>query len=185
MSIARLTARHDTDTSPSVTVSDLRSLYGFSFPDKAIGMYDNLIRTAERMVCQYIGYDSLRALYDCEETLTENQTRLSLQVRPVKAFIGCDEPCDFDERHLAVYPKNGMLHKGTKVQYTVGFGDNIPEDVCFCVAETVRYLAMMSLSGLYGKTSVTTDGGTASYEQATVPLALRVHLDRYRINLAV
>lgn len=171
-----------------ITVADLRKFYGLSFSEAKDPYFENLILVAQKACASYMGMDTLRQLYSCSEYIETvvGQKEVILTGQPLVSiqhvYDGDREVTEFliDLTKNVLRFTHGVSSSQVRVEYTIGWEDEVPADVKFCVAQTVGYMARMANSTLYGKNSMNTEGGSETYEQSVVPLALRTYLDRYR-----
>lgn len=169
-----------------ISNDDLRAKYGFRFPKDQDSYFSQMVIAAQKACADYMDMDSLQTICSCTETfeLTSGQTTVVLSGTPFRAITAVkidgvetsswmlDSRC----RALRIIPKADVV----EVEYTIGWGENVPEDVLYCVAMTVQHMSRMANSSLMGKNSMTTDGGSETYEQSVVPTAVRQYLDRLR-----
>ncbi len=172
-------------TSALLSVDDLRNKYGFHFNKEQEAYFSSMILTAQRACADYMDVDSL-ALTSCSEELdlAENQTSVVLSGTPfveiTAVFLDGEAVTGYsvDSRSHVVYLPESTAKK-CKVEYKIGYS-KVPEDVLYCIAMTVQSMARMANASLMGKNSQSTDGGSETYEQSVVPLAVRTYLDRIR-----
>ncbi len=182
-----------------LTTSDLKTYYGFAFPAAQDAMYERMIAAAERACLEYLGMDSFETqaivqYFDC----VKGQGRYVLSA-PVSSVTGvwldigrsfdaalapADYMVDMKTGVLTLYDPakaDGVL--ALKVSYSVGWAA-VPDDVRYCVAMTVQYMAKVSQTSQSGVVSRSTDGGTESMDQNVVPLPVQKHLAKYRMQVA-
>lgn len=176
-----------TTQSALLSVDDLRAKYGFRFNKDQDAYFTQMILSAQRACADYMDMDSLSSVVSCTENyeLAKGQRILVLSGTPFKSvekvYLDDVETSSWSigSRSAVVYLSEHSANTA-KVVYTIGWGSSIPEDVLYCVAMTVQHMARMANASLMGKNSLTTDGGSETYEQSVCPLAVRQYLDRYR-----
>ncbi len=87
---------------------------------------------------------------------------------------------DSESGILTLYFEPELGPDAVKVEYNAGWSDSaVPEDIRYCIAETVRYMSKVSTSSQVGVTSRTTEGGTEQLEQGMPPAFVKQHLRRW------
>lgn len=178
----------ETNTEPILTTSELQSLYGFKFPSTGAGYYERMILAAQKACAKYLDMESLKQECSCSEVfqVERGQQSVVLSANPLASVVsvvdGTETRTDFraDLRSGVVFVKSGFHSDEVTVNYTIGWGTAVPEDVKYAVAMTVQSMARTANSALMGKNSMSTDGGSETYEQAVVPTAVRQYLDMIR-----
>lgn len=172
---------------PVVTPEELRTFYGFKFPDSAIPYYTAMIKAAEKACARYMDMETLRYECSCSETfeVARGQRSVILRAQPlasVELVLDGTNPVDakVDLLSSVVWYKDGFKGDEVTVEYTIGWNEEVPEDIKYAVAMTVQHMARTANSALMGKNSMSTDGGSETYEQAVVPVAVRSFLDHIR-----
>lgn len=178
----------DTNTEPILTTAELQSNYGFKFPATGNGYYERMILAAQKACAKYLDMESLKQECSCSEVfeVERGQRSVVLSANPLASVVsvldGSEARADYmvDLRSSVVFAKSGFNSGEVTVNYTIGWGNAVPEDVKYAVAMTVQHMARMANSALMGKNSMSTDGGSETYEQAIVPTAVRQYLDTIR-----
>lgn len=175
---------------PVLSVADLRDKYGFSFPQNKESYFTNMILASQKACAGYMGMDTLRQLNDCTEIFDVDygQRVVVLTGQPLvsvqKVYVGSVEVSNYllDFRTATIRIEDtSVVADRIKVEYKIGWGVNLPEDLLYCVAMTVQSMSRTANSSLMGKNSQNTDGGSETYEQSVIPLAVRTYLDKYRM----
>lgn len=174
-----------------LSVEDLRQKYGFHFTDAQNAYFTNMISVAEKACANYLGMEALMQTITWEEIFetAKGQRYVILSASPLnavsKVIDNGEEISSYEAfpQTNVVLLSNGASGSEVRVQYTTGW-TSAPEDVVYCVAMTVQAMSRMANAGHMGKTSQSTEGGTEQIEQSVVPLAIRQHLDRYRLGRA-
>ena len=169
-----------------LTLDDLRTVYGFSFPKSQDEAYQALLSTAEEEVLRYaeIEQGDVEEYFpggDSGYVLTHTPV---LEVKSVKVN-GAEVSYRYEKRanYIKVSSSSGSE---VVVAYSCGWGEgNVPETIRTAIAFTVQHLMKLSSGKLLGINSRSTEGGTETIEQSTPPLAVQKMLEPYRRNRAL
>ena len=169
-----------------VTLDDLRTKYGFSFPSTQDDAYQAILDTAEERVLAYaeIEQGEIEEHFpagDAGYVLTHTPV---LEVSSVKVD-GAEVSFRYEKRanYIALSSSSGSE---VVVSYTCGWKEgNVPQTILTAIAFTAQHLMKLSSSKLLGINSRNTDGGTETIEQSTPPLAVQKMLDGFRRNKAL
>ena len=169
-----------------LTLDDLRTRYGFSFPANQESVYQALLATAEEEVLAYAEIE----LGDVDEHFPGGDDGYVLTHTPVLTVLGVTvDGVDVDYRYE---PRAGFVKcrsaQGSDVivSYSCGWKeDGVPETILMAIAFTVQHLSKLSAGKLLGINSRNTEGGTETIEQSTPPLAVQKMLERFRRNKAL
>ena len=165
-----------------LTLDDLRTLYGFSFPKSQDEAYAALLATAEERVLSYaeIEQGEVEEYFPAGKIFVLTHLPV-LSVESVKVS-GQDIEYRFEKRPNAVIlssePESEVV-----VSYSCGWAEgNVPETIKTAIAFTVQHLMKLSSGKLLGINSRSTEGGTETIEQSVPPLAVQKMLEPYRRN---
>lgn len=168
-----------------LTLDDLRTRYGFSFPATQDEYYTALLATAEEEVLAWAEIEQ----GDVEEIFTEEATGYVLTHTPVlevRSVKVDGEECGFRFERRANYLIPNIWGSEVSVSYTCGWKEGeIPESIRTAIAFTAQHLFRLSGAKLLGITQRNTEGGTETIEQSTPPLAVQRMLERFRRNKAL
>ena len=168
-----------------LTLDDLRTLYGFSFPASQDAAYTALLETAEEEVLAYAEIEQ----GDVEEHFLGSDSGFVLTHTPVLevksvTIDGQEASFRFEKRANYVVPSSSGSE--AVVSYVCGWKDGeVPETIKTAIAFTLQHLLKLFSGNLLGINSRTTEGGTEIIEQSTPPLAVQKMLERYRRNKAL
>lgn len=186
---------------PTLTPEDLRSTYGFVFASGRDAQYQQLIAVAESMCLRCLDRKAFESAEFVQHFDGGSRDLFVLDAAPVLAvtsvcidasrvFSNPLEPSAYSvDRGTGILallvpgllPKEGR--KVMRVEYTAGWAA-VPDDIKYCIAATVQYLAKLMQSNQVGITARNADGGTESLEQNLPPLAVQRHLSMYRFGRA-
>lgn len=169
-----------------VTLDDLRTKYGFSFPESQDDAYQAILDTAEESVLAYaeIEQGDIEEYFpggDAGYVLTHTPV---LEVSSVKVD-GAEVSFRYEKRanYIALSSSSGSE---VVVSYSCGWKEgNVPQTILTAIAFTAQHLMKLSSGKLLGINSRNTDGGTETIEQSTPPLAVQKMLESYRRNKAL
>ena len=169
-----------------LTLDDLRTKYGFSFPESQDDVYQSLLSVAEEEVLAYAEIEQ----GDVEEHFPGGDAGYVLTHTPVQKVIsvkvdGSEANYRFEKRanYVALSASSGSE---VVVSYSCGWNeDGVPETIRTAIAFTVQHLSKLQAGKLLGINSRSTEGGTETIEQSTPPLAVQKMLERFRRNKAL
>ena len=169
-----------------LTLDDLRTVYGFSFPKSQDETYQALLSTAEEEVLRYaeIEQGDVEEYFpggDSGYVLTHTPV---LEVKSVKVN-GAEAAYRYEKRanYIKVSSSSGSE---VVVAYSCGWAEGkVPETIKTAIAFTAQHLMKLSSGKLLGISSRSTEGGTETIEQSTPPLAVQKMLEPYRRNRAL
>ena len=165
-----------------LTLDDLRTVYGFSFPASQDEVYTALLATAEEGVLAYAEIEQ----GEVSEYFTEESSGYVLThtpVREVKSVLVDDVEVGYRFEPRANFVVPDSTGSTVVVNYTCGWAEGEePESIKMAIAFTVQHLSKLSAGKLLGINSRTTEGGTETIEQSTPPLAVQKMLERFRRN---
>ena len=166
-----------------LTLNDLRTKYGFSFPESQDDAYQAILDTAEERVLAYAEIDQ----GEVEEHFPAGDTGYVLTHTPVMEVVsvkidGADVSFRFEKRanYVALSSSSGSE---VVIRYSCGWKEGeAPRTILTAIAFTAQHLMKLSSAKLLGITSRNTEGGTEAIEQSVPPLAVQKMLDSYRRN---
>ena len=169
-----------------LTLDDLRTEYGFSFPESQNDVYQALLATAEEEVLAYAEIEQ----GDMEEHFPAGDAGYVLTHTPVLEIKsvkvdGSDTNYRYEKRanYVALSSSSGSE---VVVSYSCGWKEGeVPETIRMAIAFTVQHLSKLQGGKLLGINSRNTEGGTETIEQSTPPLAVQKMLERFRRNKAL
>ena len=168
-----------------LTLDDLRTVYGFSFPKSQDEAYQALLATAEEEVLRYAEIEQ----GDVEEYFPGGDSGYVLTHTPVLEIKsvkvdGMEVSYRYEKRASYVVPASSGSE--VVVAYSCGWSEGaVPETIKTAIAFTVQHLMKLSSGKLLGINSRSTEGGTEAIEQSTPPLAVQKMLEPYRRNKAL
>ncbi len=169
-----------------ISNDDLRAKYGFRFPKDQEPYFTQMVVSAQKACADYMDMDSLQSVCTCRESfeLSSGQNVVVLSGTPFKEIVSVK----LDGVETSEWMLDSRSHvlrftataSSAVVEYMIGWGEDVPEDILYAVAMTVQHMSRTANSSLMGKNSQNTDGGSETYEQSIVPLAVRQYLDHFR-----
>ena len=169
-----------------VTLDDLRTKYGFSFPSTQDDAYQAILDTAEERVLAYaeIEQGEIEEHFpagDAGYVLTHTPV---LEVSSVK-IDGAEVSFRFERRAGYVVPASSS-GSDVVITYRCGWNEGeVPQTILSAIAFTAQHLMKLSSGKLLGINSRSTEGGTETIEQSIPPLAAQKMLDGFRRNRAL
>lgn len=169
-----------------LTLDDLRTKYGFSFPASQDDAYQAILDTAEEEVLAYAEIEQ----GDVEEHFPGGDAGYVLTHTPVLEVSsvkidGADVSFRFEKRAAYVVPESSS-GSDVVIAYSCGWKEGqVPETILTAIAFTAQHLMKLSSGKLLGINSRNTEGGTETIEQSTPPLAVQKMLERFRRNRAL
>lgn len=168
-----------------LTLDDLRTRYGFSFPASQDEYYSALLATAEEEVLAWAEIEQ----GEVEEIFTEEASGFVLTHTPVlevRSVTVDGIECGFRFEKRANYLEPEITGSKVSVKYVCGWPDGeVPSSICTAIAFTAQHLFRLSGAKLLGITQRSAEGGTETIEQSTPPLAVQKMLERFRRNKAL
>lgn len=168
-----------------VTLDDLRTRYGFSFPESQNDAYSELLSTAEEACLSYASIEQGRV----EEHFKGGSSIYVLTHSPVLSVesvkIGDGDVAFRYEKRSETVVLGSEASEGVEVvvNYTCGWEEGkAPSSLRTAIAFTVQHLSKLNSAKLLGITSRSTEGGTESIEQSVPPLAVQKLLEPFRRN---
>lgn len=177
---------------PVITVQDLRDKYSFKFEESKNAYFEGLIDAATKACLQYLERDIGVAAFThyadggASAFVLEHTPVVGVQSVRVGGGILNESEYRLDPEAgvLYIYRKVPVKLDSIIVKYTAGWAV-VPDDVKYCIALTVQYMAKLLQSNQAGVVSRSMpDGGTENLEQNLPPLAIQKHLSIYRRNKA-
>jgi hypothetical protein len=177
---------------PILTTQDLKDKYSFKFDSSKEEYFAGLIEAATNACQQYMERDIGATSYTqytnggSNVIVLDHTPVLSVQGVVVSgSALGSDGyRLESDTGVLTLYRSSIPVGLDiVKIQYSAGW-EVVPEDVKYCVALTVQYLAKIIQSNQAGVQSRTVEGGQETLEQNIPPMAVKTHLSIYRRNRA-
>lgn len=177
-----------------LTLNDLTTKFGFTIPESRRAYFQELLDAGIAACYRFLGLTADGTAARTDYFDGDAGSKLFLRVTPVASvssvsFRGKDSYKLIDASQYRVDPESGiltlyaapaMMPDAVKVNYLAGWADNaVPEDIRYCIAETVRYMSKISTSSQVGVTSRTTEGGTEQLEQGMPPAFVKQHLRRW------
>ena len=168
-----------------VTLDDLRTRYGFSFPESQNAAYTDLLSTAEEACLSYASIE----LGSVEEHFKGGGSIYVLTHSPVLSVESVkigerDVVFRYEKRSETVVLGSASSEEAEViVNYACGWEEgNVPSSLRTAIAFTVQHLSKLNSTKLLGITSRSTEGGTESIEQSVPPLAVQKLLEPFRRN---
>ena len=168
-----------------LTLDDLRSRYGFSFPSSQDEAYQAVLATAEEEVLRYaeIEQGEIEEHFqggDAGYVLTHTPV---LEIGSVKVD-GVETAFRYEKRANYIVPASSGSE--VVVAYTCGWEEGkVPATILMAIAFTAQHLIKLSSGKLLGINSRNTEGGTETIEQSTPPLAVQKMLEPFKRNKAL
>lgn len=188
------TIQTENNDSALLTVADLRNYYGFKIQTASEAMFSRMIEAAQDACARYLGMESLKQKRSVSEFFQDSNgvKFFVLSANPLDTVTSVLDgarvlaPSDYrvDRNSGIVLVKSGASASEVEVQYVIGWGEDVPKDILYCVAMTVQKMAKDSQSARMGEISRSIEGGSENWEQTVVPQAVQNYLDKYRFNLA-
>ena len=169
-----------------VTLDDLRTKYGFSFPESQDDAYQAILDTAEERVLAYaeIEQGEIEEHFpggDAGYVLTHTPVR---EIKSVKVN-GAEVSYRYEKRANYVVLTSSSDSE-VVIAYTCGWAEGaVPQTILTAIAFTAQYLMKLSSGKLLGINSRSTEGGTETIEQSVPPLAVQKMLESFRRNRAL
>lgn len=168
-----------------VTVEELKTIYGFSFTDKATAEYASLLATAEEECLSYAGLE----LGDIDEYIDGNGGRSYIlthkPVLEVSSVTINGTPVLFRyEKRARKLVLSSNASEGAEIIVSMRLGwetGSEPSALKTAIALTVQHLSKLQSSKQMGVLSRTTEGGTEQIEQSIPPLAVKGLLDKFKL----
>lgn len=167
-----------------LTLDELRTRYGFSFPESQNTAYQELLDTAEEACLSYASIEQGTV----EEffkgggdtyVLTHSPV---IEVESVKAD-GLEVGFRYESRSETVVLNSSITGGLVEVRYKCGWEEGkVPSSLRAAIAFTVQHLSKLNSAKLLGITSRSTEGGTETIEQSVPPLAVQKLLEPFRRN---
>ena len=169
-----------------LTLDDLRTKYGFSFPAGQEESYQALLATAEEEVLAYAEIEQ----GDVDEYFLGGDTGYVLTHTPVleikSVTVDGAEAAYRYEKRAGYVSLTSFRGSEVVISYSCGWRDgDAPETIKTAIAFTLQHLMKLSSGKLLGINSRSTEGGTETIEQSTPPLAVQKMLEKYRRNKAL
>ena len=169
-----------------LTLDDLRTKYGFSFPASQDDAYQAILATAEEEVLAYAEIEQ----GEIEEHFTGGDAGYVLTHTPVREINsvkvnGAEVSYRFETRanYVVLTSSSGSE---VVVAYTCGWAEGaVPQTILTAIAFTAQHLMKLSSGKLLGINSRSTEGGTETIEQSVPPLAVQKMLESFRRNRAL
>lgn len=169
-----------------LTLEDLRTKYGFSFPSSQEESYMALLGTAEEEVLALaeIEQGDIKEHFaggDSGYVLTHTPV---LEIKSVK--VNGEEVQYRYEKRANYVALSSSSDSDVVISYSCGWAEgSVPETIKLAIAFTVQHLAKLQGGKLLGINSRNTEGGTETIEQSTPPLAVQKMLERFKRNKAL
>lgn len=168
-----------------LTLDDLRTTYGFSFPQSQDSSYQAMLMTAEEEVLRYAEIEQ----GEVEEHFKGGDAGYVLTHTPVLEVTGVKvdgEDVTYRYERRANYVALQSSGSEVVITYTCGWKEGEePETIRTAIAFTLQHLLKLSAGKLLGINSRSTEGGTEAIEQSTPPLAVQKMLEPFRRNRAL
>ena len=169
-----------------LTLDDLRTKYGFSFPASQDAAYQALLDTAEEACLSYASIEQGTAI----EYFSGGAQSYVLTHSPVLSITSVMVDGSPAQYRYEARPETVFLDSAAGSEVVIAYEcgwpkGSVPAAIRTAVAFTVQHLLKLNSAKLIGINSRNTDGGTETIEQSTPPLAVQKLLEPYRRNRAL